>query len=149
MVLPYSCRFPVRNTLVKEIKAGNFASWLGLTYQNSAKFCPITDDTLKGHIVQERQGLRSTKPKTPSKLTTDTIPSSDTTTSHEMHIKIEQIRKLHTDDTGRFPVCSRSGIQYIMITYHFYSNVLIKDPLKSRSGKHRLLAYGAIMLLLK
>ena len=30
--------FPVRNTWLKYIKAGNFASWPGLTYQNAAKY---------------------------------------------------------------------------------------------------------------
>ena len=32
--------FPVRDTWLKSIKAGKFASWPGLTYQNAAKACP-------------------------------------------------------------------------------------------------------------
>ena len=56
--------FLVRNTSLKYIKAEKFVSWRGLTYQNAAKYCPIYDETLKGHIVQVRQGIRSTKPNT-------------------------------------------------------------------------------------
>ena len=53
---------PVRGTWLKAIKAGNFTSCPGLTYQNSANACPTTDKTLKGHMFQVRQGVRSTKP---------------------------------------------------------------------------------------
>ena len=35
--------FPVRDTLLKDIKSGNFASSPGLTYQNAAKYHPISD----------------------------------------------------------------------------------------------------------
>ena len=53
---------PVRDTWLKAIKTGNFASWAGLTYQNSAKACTITDDTLKGNMIQVYQGIQFTKP---------------------------------------------------------------------------------------
>ena len=56
--------FPVRDTYLKSIKAENFASCTGFTYHNSDKFCPITYETLKGHIVQVRQGICSTNPNT-------------------------------------------------------------------------------------
>ena len=56
--------FPVRDTWLKAIKAGNFASWPGLTYQNLAKSFPKTYDTLKGHMVQVRQEIRYTKTNT-------------------------------------------------------------------------------------
>ena len=55
--------FPVRDTWLKAIKAGNFASWPGLIYHNAAKYYPISDETLKGHMVQLCQVFCSTKPK--------------------------------------------------------------------------------------
>ena len=55
--------FPVHNTWLKSTKAGNLESCPGLNYQNAAKAFPITNETLKGHMVQVRQGIRSTKPK--------------------------------------------------------------------------------------
>ena len=99
--------FPVRYTWVKPIEAGNFTSWTGLTYHNAAKACTITGNTLKGHIVQVRQGIRSTKPNPNRKKYKQPEATSlprNTTTSQELHIKVEHIRKLYTDDNGHFPV---------------------------------------------
>ena len=56
---------------------------------------------------------------------------------------------MYTDNTGRFPVRSRSGNQYIMIVYHFDSNAITAAPFKYHANKHRLPAYGSIMRHLK
>ena len=71
------------------------------------------------------------------------------TPSHEMHTKIENISKLYPDDTGRFTILSRSGNKYIIVAYHCGSNDIFAAPFKSRTDKHILLAYGAIMQRLK
>ena len=71
------------------------------------------------------------------------------TPSHEMHTKIEIISKLYPDDTGRFTILSRSGNKYIIVAYHCGSNDIFAAPFKSRTDKHILLAYGAIMKRLK
>ena len=103
-------------------------------------------------MVQVRQGVRSTKPnpqRINCKLTESTSLARDTIPYHEMHIKVEHISKLYTDDTGRFHIRSRIGNQYIIIAYHFGSNAIISAPFNSRADKQRLLAYGAIMQRLK
>ena len=66
-----------------------------------------------------------------------------------MHIKTTHISKLYTDDTGRFPVISRTGNQYIMVAYHCDSNVIISVPFKSRKEKDRMVTYNTIMQCLK
>ena len=63
--------FHVRSTWLAAIKAGNFAFWPGLTYTNAAKYCPVSVETLKGHMIHTRQGARSTKPKP---ATEDVLP---------------------------------------------------------------------------
>ena len=55
--------YPVRSEWLAAIKAGNYASWPGLTYSNARRYCPLADETIKGHQVQSRQNIRSTKPK--------------------------------------------------------------------------------------
>ena len=55
--------YPVRSTLIKAIKAGNYESWPGLTYNDAGRYCPSADETIKGHMVQTRRDVRSTKPK--------------------------------------------------------------------------------------
>ena len=57
---------PVKSTWLDDIKAGNFSTWPGLTYQNAVKYCPFSDETVKGHMAQTRQNVRSTKPKPPT-----------------------------------------------------------------------------------
>ena len=55
--------YPAQDTWLKAIKAGNYESWPGLTYNNAAKYCPSGDETIKGHMVQTRNNVRSTKTK--------------------------------------------------------------------------------------
>ena len=53
--------FLVRSTWLKAIKNGNFNSCPGLTYNNAAKYCPQSMETIKGNMVKSSQGVRSTK----------------------------------------------------------------------------------------
>ena len=96
-----------------------------------------------GHLVQKRQGTRSTKTKLPATSSPDQqLPQ---VRSNELHIQVTSISKLYTNDTGRFPVHARSGNQYIIIAYHCNSNLILTEPFASRKDKHSLLAYDKIM----
>jgi len=134
--------FPVKSTWLAAIKSGNYASWPGLTYANASKHCPNSDETIKGHLTQVRQGIRSTKPKPPPQ---PPQPAPPATPSKELHIWTEPISKLFTDDMGRFPVRSRSGNQYIMLAYHCDSNAILVEPFQSRADRHRIPAYTRLM----
>ena len=94
--------FPVRSIWLKTIKKGNFNSWPGLTYNNAAKYCPQSMETIKGHMVQSSQGIRSTKKierkihnnqieKSQQKSNTDDIISNQKT--EEIHIWDQPISK--------------------------------------------------------
>ena len=43
--------FPVKQTWLDAIKAGNFDSLPGLTYPNAAQYCPDANETVKGHLA--------------------------------------------------------------------------------------------------
>ena len=141
--------FPVKDTWLAAIKQGNYDTWPGLTYNNAAKYCPSANETLKGHMVQTRQGVRSTKPKKPA--TQSPAPEEqppekvDQSPSQELFVQVVHTSKLYTDDCGRFPIKARSGNQYLMIAYHRDSNAILCEPFKTRADKHRLQAYDAIM----
>ena len=126
--------FPVKSTWLAAIKAGNYASWPGLTYANASKYCPDSVETTKGHLRQTRQGLRSTKPKPSKPPSLSTLPPTPST--QELHVTIEPISKLYTDDMGRFPIRSRSGNQYIMLAYHCDSNAILVEPFQSHHDRH-------------
>ena len=88
---------------------------------NYTVYCPSADETIKVHIVQSRQGVRSTKPKILRRQIPDTAPKEShlpTTSSRELHMHIVHISKLYTDDTGRFPIKARSGKRYLTVAYH-------------------------------
>ena len=66
--------FPVKQTWLDAIKAGNFYSLPGLTYSNAAHYCPDADETIKVHLAQQRQNVRSTKPKWPAAIQPPVVP---------------------------------------------------------------------------
>ena len=165
--------YPVRSTWLKAIELVNFASFPGLTLANAKHFFPSTDETSKGHLVQDHQGKNSSshlkwaedateeddvrrpfaglscgdKQATPPPPDINvTAPESDAV--NKLHVRVVHHSKLYTDDTGRFPFCARSGNQYVMVAYHS-SNVILIDPFKSRKDTFGLAAYDTIMQLLK
>ena len=65
--------------------------------------------------------------------------------TNELHIWDETISKLYTDDCGRFPIRSRIGNEYIMITYHCDSNNILKETCTNRKNKQSILVYNSTM----
>ena len=100
------------------------------------RYCPSADETILGHMVQERQGLCSTKPKQPQPQSEARPSPPVPEKSGELHFSVEHISKLYTDDTGRFPVRARSGNQYVMIAYHCDINVILACPFASCKDSH-------------
>jgi hypothetical protein len=58
------------------------------------------------------------------------------------------LSKLYMDDTGCFLVRAHLGNQYIMIAFHANGNLILQQAFKSKSNRHCLAAYNAIMLCL-
>ena len=150
-----SAGYPVKATWLKAIKTGFYRSWPGLTYSNASKYCPAAVPTTKGHMTQVRQGVRSTKQKTTvhkkqeqEEMEPEGTEPPDNDSGNNLTVKVFHQSKLYTDDTGRFPVKSRAGNQYIMVAYHS-SNLILAQPFASRKDKHRIAAYDAIMTKLK
>jgi hypothetical protein len=50
--------FPVKQTWLDAIKAGNCDTFDGLTYSNVARYCPNSNETILGHLAQQRQNIR-------------------------------------------------------------------------------------------
>ncbi len=55
--------FPVKQTWLDAAKAGNCNTFDGLMYSNIAQYCPDADETILGHLAQQRQNIRSTQPR--------------------------------------------------------------------------------------
>ena len=128
----------VRSTWLKAIGSGNYSTWPGLTLANATKYCPSATDTILGHLVQKRQGVRSTKINAPTAIPQERVLPQ--VRSNEIHIHVTPISKFYTDNMGRFSVHACSGNRYIMIAYHCDANLILAEPFASRKYAHRLLA---------
>jgi hypothetical protein len=140
--------YPVKSTWLAAIKRGFYHSWPGLTYATAARYCPTADATIKGHMAQAQQNVRSTKLiQQPTEPAESLPPIGPTTPAIEL-LEVP-LNKLFTDDTGRFPIRARSGNQYLMVAYHYASNAILIRPFASKADGHRIPAYMAIMARLK
>jgi hypothetical protein len=55
--------FPVKETFLNAVWAGNYATWPSLTIAALHKYFPNLDKMQKGHMKGQQQGIRSTKQK--------------------------------------------------------------------------------------
>jgi len=53
--------FPIKESFIKAVRNGNYATWPKLTVTLINKYMPDSDQTAKGHLKGQRQGIRSTK----------------------------------------------------------------------------------------
>ena len=95
---------PTKHTWLSAIKVGNFDMWLGLTYSNASKYFPQATETIKGHMTQTNQGVRSTKAKPFMVEARAHSLQQTSSTTNEVHLYKKTIIKLYTDDCGRFPI---------------------------------------------
>ena len=58
-------------------------------------------------------------------------------------------QKMYTDQTGRFPVQSYRGMQYVMVLYKISSNSILVKPLGNRTSGEMVAAYTNLLDRLK
>ena len=131
----HRCDFSlVVHTWTKAIDAGYFATWPGLTSELVRIHLPKLLATAKGHLKQDRQNIRLTKPSiatAPLFLPSQHAPPAQ---SHQVFVEtVKLIAKVSTDQTGRFPVTSSRGSKYLMVLYDHETNTISPKPIKSRS----------------
>ena len=144
--------FPTKPTWVKAIRNGHYSSWIGLTAKAADKHFPQSDETWQGHGRKTKSGLRSTKmalndeqkhhpitKKRPEKVIYQA--------TYDLHNDLE--RKMYTDQTGRFPVRSFRGMQYIMVLYEVDSNAILVQSMRNRTSGEMVAAYEVLVKRLK
>ena len=113
------CGSPPKSTWVQAITNKFFRGWPGLTAKNAAKYITVESATVKGHLDQKSQGLRSTRPKIKQNQAKSEIkiePDSPTQEpnnekTNEVYIALEDIDgKIYSDQTGKFPRNSNRGM---------------------------------------
>ena len=112
------------------------------------KHLPLSISTTNGHLWQDRQYIRYTKP-----VLTTLIPDTSSLSEHNPNIEpqvhsnrlfinaITVTGKISTDQTVRFPVTPSRGSEYLMVLHDHNRNTILCEPLKYGSGKN---SYGPI-----
>jgi hypothetical protein len=121
-----------------------------LTANAVRKYLPKSLATAKGHLKAAPKNLRSTSITRPALAPTDantamTTPTSSHVRTHLVYAKhISITGQIYSDQTGRFPVTSSRGNQYIMIIYDYNSTAILAEPIKNRSEQEILRAYSKL-----
>jgi hypothetical protein len=86
---------------------------------------------------QTRQNIRSTKLK---KIANDNAPSLEpqqepnNQITNQAFATVEETGRVYTDQTGQFPITSSNGYRYMLVMYHYNTNAILVEPLKTRHG---------------
>ena len=150
--------FPTKTTWIKAIKAGNYATWPGLTTNAVRKHFPESEETQKGHMRKEPSGIRSTKKRFNPKRTNEVIEESDDPKQqNEKYKKNKDIfvrvidlqdefqQRIYLDQTGKFPTTSSKGNQYIMVMAEMDSNTILVEPMRNRTAGEMVRAYQKLI----
>ena len=134
---------PTVSTLKTALRKGYLPQFPGLTLETLTKYPPKSMATEKGHMDAQRQGTRSTKPPQEERndivkqILEDHFPESTGTgeLSNTCYVAMHETRgQVHSDLTGRFPIPSSAGNQYILIVYDYDSNNIIMEPVNNRAA---------------
>ena len=134
---------PPASTFVKAIRNGQFKSFPGLTAELITKHLPPSKATAKGHMVRKRQGVQSTRSQRKEILDArlelaDMNPPQEACAANENEMfcfaALADANEgvIYSDQTGRFPVMSHEGMQYLFIAYIYDENAILIRPLRNR-----------------
>ena len=135
---------PVESTWIKAIQNGHFATWPGITEQSVKQYYTKSIATAKGHLKQSRQ--RKRKPM-PIQNDNTAFPETNTAAMHAVYAAVidntttPAAGESYSDLTGRFPITSNRGAQYIFVLYDYDSNAILVEAIKSRQADEILKAY--------
>jgi hypothetical protein len=128
---------------------GHFITWPGLTTANVRRYLPKSEATAKGHLDQQRKNLRSTKTSPLSDIEADYHPTPETEPTNLVFAAVLDYETathlIHSDLTGRFPVQSSRGMNYVLVVYDYDSNAILAEPMRNRTDAEMLRAYGVIL----
>jgi len=153
-----SAGFPTKATFINTIRNGNYSTWPKLTVTLINRYFPDSDETIKGHLKGQRQGIRSTK-----QLALDKIIKNEEvrikmegkgspfhqipiTKTHEAFFRIDDLtNSIHNNQTRAFPFTSQQGNMYIMVAIHLDANYIFVKPMRNRTKEEMIRAYEKII----
>ena len=115
--------FPPKETFLAAVRAGNHATWLGLTTTLILKHFPNSGNMHKGHMKGQRKGVQLTKVSAPVMIKVEPGTANPPPPTIKKHYDIfvmvyKLLDTVHTDQTGAFPIKPQQGYRYIMVGIH-------------------------------
>ncbi len=154
--------FPPKETFIRAVCNGNYATWPKLTVQLIPKYMLDLDETAKGHLKGQCQGIRSMKQKAFEKMIKveearikiegDSSPfcSLPPTKLNNIFVRVEDLNEeIHTNLTGAFPHTSQCGNCYIMVAVHLNAKYIFAKPMKNGTEGEIVRVYQKIINRMK
>ena len=109
--------YPCTSTWCKSITVGYFKGCPGLTEAHVHRFIKVVEETEMGHMDEQRQGTRSTKPVTINPDTIEEVPHlPNNERIHHVYMTITDLDgKIYSDQTGRFTITSNRSNCYVFV----------------------------------
>ena len=145
--------FPSNETFIDAVRTGNYSTWLGLTTKMIHRHLPDSNETIRGHLKGQQQGIRLTKQKVLNKLFEMAATSLQSATLKAPIVKhsdkfmfIEDLSNIiHLDQMGGFPYRSQRGNRYIMVAIHLDANYMFTELMKNKTEEEMMVACQSIV----
>lgn len=139
---------PAISTLLRAVRLGYLSHWPRLTATLISQFLPHTLPTAQGHLNQQRQGHDSTKTPLFTPLVDNSldIPHEQLTPAEANRVYVQLHRlphQLSSDLTGRFPVPSSTGSQYVLVTE--CDGYIHVEPMSARTTSEYMRAFRLVV----
>jgi hypothetical protein len=143
---------PTPSTFIKAVSQ-HFISLPNISLPQVRKYTPTTFPSMAGHLDQQRQHPNTVRhtptPTTPLPYSEDhddnfvPVPAADELHANEGILFLAPLAstKAFMDLTGRFPVQSRSGHNYMLIIITDDHNYIHIEPMKNRSAPEYVRAF--------
>ena len=127
---------PTVSSMILAMRKGFLDTVYGLTLQQVLRNPPVTITTEMGHMVRQRQGLRSTqvldKPLVLEPIVDEPVDALDNCVSFKVMATFNALGTSHSDLTGEFPYPSRQNSKYILVSY--FNGYIHVIPMASKSS---------------
>ena len=120
---------PSISTFLEAVERNFFVTWPNLTPKVIHRYLKPSVATVKGHLNQQQQRHRKLLHVTPTPIPTRTHTIYAATLD-----PTQPTGNSFSDLTGRFPIQSNRGANYIFVLYDYDSNAILVRPLRNRSA---------------
>ena len=137
--------FPTKTTWLEAVRSGTFVSWPLINVQHVNKYFPDSEETEKGRMrnlhentqsntrAAKRKSNRSASHNSPEAHASPKI-SETTEYINDIFVKVyDHTHTMYTDQTGKFPVRSSRGKQYMVVAHHVDRNWTLIETTSHRT----------------